>query len=57
MSLSHSTGPPKVVVNVKYVTDPKNAKAAQDILTEGFRRALSHIIHEKSQKEKNDGVA
>lgn len=48
---------PEVVVRVTYVTDPENARAAQEILNEGFRRALTKLIHEKRRKETEGGVA
>lgn len=42
---------PEVIVRVEYVVDPENAKAAQEILKEGFRRAFLKHLTEKRQAE------
>jgi hypothetical protein len=47
---------PEVIVKVTYVTDPANARAAQDILLEGFRRSLLKYLHENERKEKSDSL-
>lgn len=44
------------MVRVSYVIDPENARAAQEILNEGFRRAITRAMHEQKQK-KQGGVA
>lgn len=47
---------PDVIVRVTYVDDPENARAARDIVKEGFRRALTRALTEKRRTEKNDPV-
>ncbi len=54
--MARSKRQPQVVVRVSYVIDPDNAKAAQEILNEGFRRAITRAMHEHKQKEQG-GVA
>jgi hypothetical protein len=45
---------PAVIVKATYVSDPVNARAAQDILLEGFRRGLVKLRHEDGQTGKSD---
>jgi len=47
---------PEFVVRVSYVIDPENARAAQDILKEGFRRGLLKLVHDNRRKGKTEAV-
>lgn len=38
---------PEVIVRVTYVDDPERARAAQEILKEGFRRGLLRLMSER----------
>ena len=38
---------PEVIVRVTYVDDPERARAAQEILKEGFRRGLLRLMAER----------
>ncbi|HWI63222.1 MAG TPA: hypothetical protein VNT75_15370 [Symbiobacteriaceae bacterium] len=42
---------PEVIVRVTYVNDPERARAAQEILKEGFRRGMLRAMAEKKQQE------
>lgn len=42
---------PEVVVRVTYVVDPVRARAAQDILQEGFRRGMLKLLEERRRQE------
>lgn len=46
---------PEIVLSVSYVTDPEQARAAQQILREGFRRAMVKVLHEQAQKAEGRG--
>jgi hypothetical protein len=39
---------PEVIVHVEYVVDPENVRAAQEILKEGYRRALLKRLKEQA---------
>lgn len=45
---------PDVVVRVTYVVDPENARAAQDILSQGFQRALTRAMADQKRQLHND---
>jgi hypothetical protein len=47
----------EIVVRVKYEQNPEEARAAMDILQEGFRRGLRKAIAERSSKTEKDGMA
>lgn len=49
--MSRKGDDPDVIVRVSYVTDPENAKAAQEILKEGFRRGLLKKIQGNTRKD------
>jgi hypothetical protein len=49
--MARRSSDPEFIVRVSYVVDPDNARAAQDILREGFRRGLLRLIHENRQKD------
>ncbi len=42
---------PEVIVRVSYVTDPQEARAAQEILKIGLRRALAKLERETPPKD------
>lgn len=42
---------PEVIVRVTYVNDPERARAAQEILKEGFRRGLLRALAEKQRQQ------
>lgn len=54
--MARSRHNPAVIVRLTHVVDPEQAHAAQEILREGFRRALTRALHEKSQKEAKPAV-
>lgn len=45
---------PEVIVRVTYVSDPERARAAQEILKEGFRRGMLRLMAEKQRLQ--DGL-
>lgn len=42
---------PVVHTRVRYVADPENARAAQEILAEGIRRALAKAVPDRRQED------
>ncbi|MDF2631188.1 MAG: hypothetical protein K0R39_5019 [Symbiobacteriaceae bacterium] len=47
----------EVLVRVEYEENPEEARAALELLREGFRRGLRKAIAEKESNTKKDGVA
>lgn len=45
---------PAVIVRVTYVVDAERARAAQDILQEGFRRGMLKLLAEQRQQAAAD---
>lgn len=45
---------PAVVVRLSYVVDPENARAAQEILNQGFQRALTRAIADRKRQAYHD---
>jgi|GEM_PF-6829303 len=45
---------PEVIVRVSYVTDDQAARAAQEILKIGLRRALAKLDREIPRKDKKE---
>ncbi|HYF91945.1 MAG TPA: hypothetical protein VD969_06840 [Symbiobacteriaceae bacterium] len=41
----------EVIVRVTYVNDPERARAAQEILKEGFRRGMLRVMDEKQKRQ------
>lgn len=47
----------EIVVRVQFEANPEEARAALDILQEGFRRGLRKAIAERNSKTEKDGMA